>query len=48
MVGAARSALFSRNARDLGLDKPLDHLGQVAVEPFGEHRPQHVAHQAFE
>jgi hypothetical protein len=30
------------------LTRPLDDLGQVAVEPFGEHRPEQVAGQPFE
>src|SRR6187399_1417660 len=40
------SALLAGDARDLGLDEALDDLGQVAVEPLGEHRPEQVARQA--
>jgi hypothetical protein len=47
-IGDEDSAFLAGDAGDLGLDHPVDDRRQMGLQPLRQHRPQHLADQAFE
>jgi len=47
LLSAGRSAAAARDPLDLGLDQPLDHAGEILVEPGFHQRPQNLARGVF-